>query len=172
MLSLTYARLLGAWNTREAPVWGSACKTHHAMCQSCHDRGRLGVPRTQEPHQFLTFFTLWVDEQREDFGLDLDGWRGERQQRNHSPVWQALEGLWKPLAGAPDSLALSQPPPHLGAWRGPAKGGLSFPPSPAEADSLSSSWSQASWVRPQAVAVSSCVSLGKQLTLSRPRFFL
>ena len=178
-------RLLGARNTHKAPAWGSACKTN-AVHQSCRGRGRpTWSPGTQDPHRFQTFLPpphtvgktaeggLWTRsgwmERGETTGKLLQGWWGETT----SSAWRALEGSWKPLAGAPDTLAPSYPRPHSGAsWKGPVRGGLSFPRSPAGADSLSSSWNQASWVWSQAVSLSSCEALGRRLTLSGPRFFL
>lgn len=73
-------------------------ETHQALAGALHIRhmpstravmtevGRLRVPETQDPHRFQTFLhllALWAKEQREDFGLGLDGWRGERRQINH-----------------------------------------------------------------------------------------
>lgn len=60
-------------------------------------------------------FALWAKEQREDFGLGRDGWRGEREQRNRSrndgserlPEWLALRGSWQALGGSKQPASLS-----------------------------------------------------------------
>lgn len=101
--------------------------------------GRLGVPETQDPHRFQTFLhllALWAKEQREDFGLGLDGWRGERRQINHHKddrerLRDGVAGPWE----APGSPRLAWLPfylSHMGpSWRGTWRGGLFFPSSPS-----------------------------------------
>lgn len=101
--------------------------------------GRLGVPETQDPHRFQTFLhllALWAKEQREDFGLGLDGWRGERRQINHHKddrerLRDGVAGPWE----APGSPRLAWLPfylSHMGpSWRGTWRGSLFFLPSPS-----------------------------------------
>lgn len=78
--------------------------------------GQLGVlgPKTPtDSRHSCHLLTLWAKQQREDFGLGPDGWKGERQQRNcsrdggekphpqsgghsraHGSPWQGLQTPW------------------------------------------------------------------------------
>lgn len=101
---------------------GLPCKTH-TMNQSCHDRGQLtwspGDPKTPLIPDIPPTSSNCGQKSR---GQPLDpAWMdgGERQQRKRFTTAGAAgtQGLFTAWEGTPDSLAPSQPLPHLGASR-------------------------------------------------------